>query len=407
MFFFGIDWGQKHHQLCIRSETGVLLSQVQFDHSVKGFQRLVKERQKLGAPPAECLVAIETAHNPLVDTLLSYGHPVYIVPPQATAAYRGQGRSSGAYDDVSDAALLADVLRINRDVHRPCRPNEPLTQCIHAQVRLIETLRRSIQRHSNQLRDTLIRCYPAALGLFSDLTTQINLHFLIAYPMAKEAEALTRETFGQFCREHGYTRTDQISDNFARLMEPVPQPSAAAIEAYQSHVQTLALILLPQVRQREQALSKLQKLFQQHPDAEIFASLPGAGELLAPALLAKFGDHRDRFPAPKHVQALAGTCPVTQRSGQWRRIFFRRGCDKEFRRIAQQFARSSVKQSGWAKAYWLEVRPRCKSDSHAYRVLANRWLAIIWKMWQSRQPYDETYHLKQRARRRSTKPVTT
>jgi transposase len=132
----------------------------------------------------------------------------------------------------------------------------------------------------------------------------------------------------------------------------------------------------------------------------IFESLPGAGNLLAPALLAKFGDHRDRFATASSVQALAGTCPVTKASGKRKTVSFRRGCDREFRRIAQQFARTSVSQSGWALSYWRDVRPRCDTDSDAYRRLANRWLAIIWRIWQDRKAYDESYHLKQRALRR-------
>jgi len=35
------------------------------------------------------------------------------------------------------------------------------------------------------------------------------------------------------------------------------------------------------------------------------------------------------------------------------------------------------------------------SKSHAYRCLANRWLGIIWKLWQTGQVYDEAYHLQQ------------
>ena len=76
--------------------------------------------------------------------------------------------------------------------------------------------------------------------------------------------------------------------------------------------------------------------FSQHPDHEIFASLPGAGQLLAPSLLAKFCDDRERFPEPSSVQALAGTCPVTDASGKRRVVKFRRSCDSEFRHIAQQ-----------------------------------------------------------------------
>ena len=125
--------------------------------------------------------------------------------------------------------------------------------------------------------------------------------------------------------------------------------------------------------------------------------MPGAAELLAPALLAKFGDHRDRFPSPASVQALAGTCPVTDRSGKRKVVYFRRACDRAFRDIAQKWARASLAKSTWAVSYWNQVRPRCSSDSHAYRCLANRWLAIAWAIWQKHEAYDEAYHLQQRA----------
>jgi transposase len=157
-------------------------------------------------------------------------------------------------------------------------------------------------------------------------------------------------------------------------------------------------VLLEIVQTKATALHELQRLFHQHPDAPIFDSLPGAGELLAPALLAKFGDDRARFPAPASVQALAGTCRVTDASGKKRIIKFRKACDREFRTIAQQWAKASLAQSTWANAYWQQVRPHCDSDSHAYRCLANRWLAVAWKLWQTRQPYDEAYHLQQRAK---------
>jgi hypothetical protein len=44
------------------------------------------------------------------------------------------------------------------------------------------------------------------------------------------------------------------------------------------------------VRYRLQAITQLDAGFDQHPDAFIFKSLPGTGDLLAPGLLVKFGD---------------------------------------------------------------------------------------------------------------------
>ena len=70
MFKFGIDWSEQHHNLCIRNSKGAIVSQVEFKHTLAGFPRFDDERRKLGVPPSECLVAIETAYNLLVDFLL-------------------------------------------------------------------------------------------------------------------------------------------------------------------------------------------------------------------------------------------------------------------------------------------------------------------------------------------------
>jgi hypothetical protein len=42
-----------------------------------------------------------------------------------------------------------------------------------------------------------------------------------------------------------------------------------------------------------------------------------------------------------------------------------------------------------AMAYYERIRPHCNSNSHAYRCLANRWLAVAWKQWQTDQTYDQ------------------
>jgi transposase len=403
MFKFGIDWSENHHNLCIRNDKGAIVSQIEFKHTLEGFERFDYERRKLGVPASECLVAIETAYNLLVDFLLDRGYIVYLIPPQATRGYRNRQRSTDAHTDDTDAALLSSILHTDLESLRRLQPNSALTQQILAQVRLIDLLRRSIQRQTNQLRAVLFRVYPQALGLFGKLTAHINLHFLMAYPTAQEAQGLTRAAFEAFCREHRYGRAGLISRRYAHLKDPAPEANPIAVAAYRDQIRILAELLLPQVLRRTEALSSLAELFAQHPDAFIFDSLPGAGQLLAPGLLVKFGDHRHRFPTPASVQALAGTCPVTKQSAKRKVVIFRRGCDREFRRIAQQFAKASVRQSGWALAYWRDVRPSCRSDSDAYRRLANRWLAIIWKMWQDAKAYDEAYHLQQRAQRRRPK----
>ena len=102
----------------------------------------------------------------------------------------------------------------------------------------------------------------------------------------------------------------------------------------------------------------MQRLFRQHPDQAIFASLPGTGDFLVPALLVKFGYDRERFPTAASLQGLAGTCRVMGVSGKRRIIRFRRACDHEFRLIVQQWALQSLHHSVWAASYVQQVLAR-------------------------------------------------
>ena len=126
---------------------------------------------------------------------------------------------------------------------------------------------------------------------------------------------------------------------------------------------------------------------------------------LRAVLLVKFGEDRERFPSPAAVQALAGTCPVTIQSGKSRSVRFRRACDREFRHIAQLHARTSLRSSAWAGAYYNSTLSRNPSKNHALRCVANRWLKVIWTLWQKRTCYDETLHMQHIVRHRSPVPT--
>ena len=395
----GIDWGQDHHHVCILAANGSQQASFEISHTVEGFARLDAERAKFGVAAKECLVALETAHNLMVDYLWSHQYQVYVIAPVVVKSSRGRYGASGAYTDASSAFLLADLLRTDLARFIPWRPDGELVRQMRAKLSLIDALQRDITRWSNRLLAVLLRVYPHPVGLFSELTTQIGLHFLMAYPTTQAAQGLSYQDFEAFCRQHRYP-TSKLPELYAYLQLPRPEPDPAALLAYQDEIPFLARTLLPLVQHRLQLIREVKELFGQHPDHFIFESLPGAGDLLAPGLLVKFGDHRERLPGAAIPQALAGTCPYTKQSSKKRAVLFRKACDHDFRRIAQQFAIESVKQSVWAATYWQEAYARCHSKSQAYRCLANRWLAIIWKMWQTRKPYDEAYHLKQRLLRR-------
>ncbi len=398
MINIGIDWSETHHDVCFMNDAGAVVTRVTVPHSPDGFLKLETTRQQLGVTAAECRVGLETAHNLLIDFLWAKGYSqVYVIPPSVVKGARGRYRQSGARTDESDALLLADVLRTDRGRFQPWHPDDALTRRMRAKVSLYAYLTQQNTRFSNRLRAVLVRYYPAAIQVFSSLKTQIALHFVQEFPTPQVAAALSFTQFRAFAKTHGYTRRAELPVCFAHLQQPQPEADSTTVAIYQDEAVALASVLLNLIQTQRTVGRDLLELFELHPDYPIFHSLPGAGAFLGPALLAKFGSDRARFPMPASVQALAGTCPVTDRSGKRRIIKFRQSCDREFRRIAQQWAITSLAESAWAQSYWQQARPRCQSDSHAFRCLANRWLAIAWKLWQARVPYDEDYHLQQRA----------
>ena len=46
----------------------------------------------------------------------------------------------------------------------------------------------------------------------------------------------------------------------------------------------------------------------------------------------------------------------------------------------------------WAEAYYQKKKDQGKSHACAMRCLGQRWLKILWKMWQTRCAYDEARH---------------
>lgn len=404
--YIGIDWSQNKHDLCFINQAGAILATKVIPHTQEGFWQLEEIRRKLGSEVEECLVGLETTHNILLDFLWDQGYPqLYILHPSKVRSSRGRFRQSAARNDPSDALLIADILRTDHPRMQSWQPDDPLTRQIRAKIGFVGFLTRRIVGLTNRQRTLLLRYFPAAADLFTSLKTPIAQHFIQAFPSPQEAASLDLEQFRGFAKQHHYIHYHKLPAVLAKLHQPYPQADPDIILACQQEAQVLAGILLEMVAAKKMMLREINNLFAQHPDQAIYASLPGTGEYLQPALLAKLGDDRNRFPTASRVQALAGTCPVTISSGKRKRVQFRKSCDHEFRHIVQQWARISLRHSVWANAYYARVRPNCDSESHAFRCLANRWLAILWRLWQDQKPYDESYHLRQRALRSQPRAV--
>ncbi len=156
--YLEIDCSQSSYGASFVNQTGAILAPLRIPFSPEGFLHLDTTRDKLGIPPGDCLVALESAHNLLVDFLWDQGYcRVYVIAPYVIKSCRDRYRHSGARSDPTDAYLLADVLRTDRHRFCPWYPDQPSTRQIRAMNSLIDHLGRTIVRHSNRLRAVLAR----------------------------------------------------------------------------------------------------------------------------------------------------------------------------------------------------------------------------------------------------------
>jgi transposase len=398
--YLGIDWSEKKHDLCFVDEVGEVIQIMQVPHTPEGLLQLDQVRQRCGVSTEECVVGIETSHNLLLDFLVEQGYgAIYVLPPNAVKSAQGRYRQSGAKSDRSDARLIADMLRTDQGKYHVWIPDSELTRQIRAMISLVGYLTKQIWQVGNRLRAALLRYYPAALEVFSKLDSPISLAWIMKYPSPQAAHAVSYTEFQAFARAHHHSQPKKWAACYARLQPSRLAAADGVSEVYAKEAVLLAHLMDEMVESRTQLLCGLSKQYAQHPDYAIYHSLPAAGDYLEPALLAKFGDDRQRYPTPETVQAVAGTCPVTKQSGKSRMVTFRYACDHEFRQIVQQWAKLTLQASPWAAGYYQMILPHCSSENEAYRKLANRWLEVLWKLWQTGQPYDEQKHLSAHARR--------
>ncbi len=401
MLYIGIDWAHQDHQAFVTDDDSSKLASFAFANTVEGFDLLNSKILDLGATADQCLVAMETASGLLVGYLLEQGYTLYPINPKAVDRYRDRFSSSGAKSDPLDAMVLAHILRTDRWVHNPLTPSSELAQELLVMTRDHHHLGQQRTRLLNQITDCLKLYYPAATSFFTALDQPVSIAFLKAYPTPHAAQQLSINQLESFCFERSFRNRKDIKALYEKIIAPPPTAAPLVVRAKSRYL----LSLLAQLEVLQEAIASyedhISSLLNQHPDRDIFLSLPRTGMITAARMLAEIGDNRDNFPTLASLQGEAGTAPVTRRSGQRSAVVFRRACRKRLRDVLQQFARQTIINDGWAKAYYRCQKDRGHSFSRAVRALANRWLAIIWRLWNQRSTYDESYHQRSIDRRRS------
>jgi transposase len=390
--FCGIDWASERHAVCVLDDAGHKATAFAVAHSADGLDQLVVRLGRLG-DPATLPVAIERPDGRLIDRLLEAGHPVVPVQPGAIKAWRDAEVRSGAKHDAGDAALIAEYLRLRRHRLRVLAPFSAETRALRAVVRTRTDLIDQRVAASNQLAACLDAFWPGAKVVFAELASPIALDFLARYPTPESAARLGERRIAAFLVKHGYCGRRSPAQLLARLRAAPPGlVGTVEVEARRDAVLAMVGVLRALVAAIKDLDRAVVAHLGEHPDAEIFTSLPRSGRINAAQVLAEWGDCRPAYDGPDAVACLAGAVPVTRQSGKHTTVSFRWACNKRFRQAITTFADNSRHASPWAAKVYADAIARGCDHPHAIRVLARAWIRVIWRCWTDQVPYDPAKH---------------
>ena len=404
--FVAIDWADKVHVGCLVAAGSESPEDFEIDHTPEAIDEWVYVlRQRFaGRTVAVCL---EQRRGALIFALLKYDFLVLCpINPRQFARYREALDPGGAKDDPTDARLMLDFLVRHHDRLRVWKPDDEQTRLIELLTEHKRNLVDQRTRLVNELNAVLKQYFPQAAAILArQLASKMACAFLAKWPTLEALQRAKPHTIRKFFyaqNSRSETRIEQRLELIAQATPLVTDP--ALLEACSLRAASLVARLRALHGPIADVQRRIRELMRTHQDGELFECLPGAGEVLAPRLLAAFGNDRARYETADEIQSYSGIAPVTRRTGGPQAkgtVSFRWACPKFLRQTFHEFAQHSRSSSIWARAYYELQTSRGKSHHAAVRALAYKWIRIIYRCWQTRTKYDEQRYLDSLRKRQS------
>jgi transposase len=399
--FVGIDWADEKHAACLMPAAGGLGQQTEIMQAPEAIAAWAADlRVRFGGRPIA--VCLEQTRGALVYALMQYDFLVlYPINPKQLSAYREALYPSGAKNDPNDAELLARFVRDHSDKLRAWHPDDEATRALRL---LTEQRRKWVEDRvalTNELRQRLKESYPLALELSGDnLASESFLALLEKFPSQRELQRSSPKQLEKWLPSRRRVADDppaeeQLRQRIATIREVPPiTTDRPVLEHSRLAVSHLVVLLQTISRSISECERKIVEEFAKHPDADLFASFPGAGPALAPRLASAYGSDREKLQDARAMQQLSGIAPIMKTSGKSKIVLMRWACPKFLRQTFHEHARCSTSKSRWARAYMVMRTQRGDDYQQILRGLAFKWQRIIFRCWKTNQPYDEERYIR-------------
>jgi len=392
MIVVGLDWSRCKHDFVLMNLHGDILERGTIAHNINKLEELAARIEQHVDSANQVRVGLELNDGALLAWLVAKGYTLFGIQPKSAQRARDIYRPSGSKDDKIDAFVLAEFVRINADRLRPWSPPSDITLKLRELLRWREELVHQRTAAYQRVRALLAEWSPQLSELCNNLERIWQLDILRQFPTESRLCQAHGNRIRSFLRNH--CMRSQKQQQIEKIRQSVPMPVSGG-RGYIIEKQTVCLVkqiqmLTAEIKQIEE---DLQQITAQHPNVNVFKSLPVQGTATIASLLAVFGDNRKRTMSPDELAALCGVAPVTVASGKAKKVRQRRACDHTFRQALVHFAfNTAFCQGCWAGPFYQRKRSEGATHHAALRCLAKRWLKILHRMWKDQAAYDEQLH---------------
>jgi transposase len=319
---------------------------------------------------------------------------VFGVNPKLAARHREVISLSGAKDDKTDAHTLADLVRTRRHQLRPVEPDSQVAAGVKVLARAHQGLIQERTRHMLRLRSALRDYFPAALVAYQQGTLTLTgsdvLALLAKAPTPAAAAKLTTAQITAALKTAG--RRGDVSARAAAIQDALRTEHLGQGDivtgAYAITIGSTVAILQTLNAQIPALQDGVEAYFGQHPDVEIYRSLPGLGKILGARVLAEFGDAPGRYHDAKARKNYAGTAPITRQSGKLKTVHARFIHNNRLVNALGLQASAAILHDPHIRAYYDQLRGRGLGHHAALRQIANRLAGILHGCLKTHTPYN-------------------
>ncbi|HSU32763.1 MAG TPA: IS110 family transposase [Bryobacteraceae bacterium] len=395
-WFVGIDWGGEAHQVCVLDRDRRKLGERSIKHDGEGIGELIKwVGAMVAGEPAAMAAALEVPHGPIVEALLACGVAVFAINPKQVDRFRDRYTVNGAKDDRRDAYVIAALLVTDIQAFKKLTPESPFTMRVRELSRTLDDLDQEHRRLSNQLRDLLVRYFPAMLALSPAADEPWIWALLATTPLPAKAKRLSVSRIEAILKANRIRRISAVEVRVTLQQEclDIAPHSAAAIA---EHVGILVPLLRAFDTQYKRVSCLLKNLMDEaiaDPEAEehrvvrLLRSLPGIGLDVSTTLLAEAGGVLADADG-RAFRCYAGIAPITKQSGKSRRVVMRHGCNQRMREACYHWARTSVQRDANSRSHYDRLRQAGHNHGRALRGVCDRLITILMAVLRTGKPYN-------------------